>query len=246
MPISAVGDLTSFKLPNGYGVEVVRPLEEIRVTYEDAARGNEFDVTLTAIMPPAMLPSGMHFEQAMRTRGSLTLRGEKHVVDGFHMRDRSWGETRPESPRLAPVVHWLTPVFGEDFAIHACAFEDPAQGPIWEGLVDFSAEKVAAYNRGWVWRDGELTALESVVLTCEWDRALGYPTSYQVELTDLAGRSWTLTGTLVAGSSSTLWPNIFSPILMFRWECDGKAGYGDSQVGMWTDVVRERMTAGQR
>lgn len=241
MPISAVGEFDKYTLPSGYSVEVVKPLEEIHISYEDASRGNAFDVTLTAVMPPAMLSSGLHFEQALRTRGSVTLLGETHTVDGFAMRDRSWGETRPEAPRLAPVVHWLTPVFDEDFAIHAYGVEDPTRGPIYEGLVDFSPEKAEAFSRGWVWRNGELIHLDKVTLTCEWDRTFRYPKSYQVEMVDQNGKTWTMTGELVAGSNWHIWNNIYTPILLLRWECEGKVGYGDSQVGAWTDIVRQRL-----
>lgn len=241
LPISAVGEFDKFTLPNGYGVEVVKPLEEVRITYEDAARGNAFDVTLTAFMPPAVLANGKHFEQGMRTRGVVTLLGEQHTVDGFTIRDRSWGETRPEAPRAAPVVHWMTPVFGEDFAIHAFAVEDPARKPIWDGLFEFPAEQATALSRGWVWRDGELTYLESISLIAEWDLTRRYPRSYRVDMVDVGGRPWSMTADLVAGSNWYLWNNIYTPILLMRFECDGRVGYGDSQIGAWTDVVRQRL-----
>lgn len=241
LPISSVGDLTDFRLDNGYAVEVRKPLEELRISYEDAARGNAFDVTLTAIMPPAMLPSGRHFEQAMRTRGTVTLLGTTHTVDGFHVRDRSWGETRPEAPRRAPVLHWVTPVFTEDFALQAMGFEDPTRGALWSGLYDVGPEEVADFNRGWVWRSGELVALDDVVISCEWDPVLRFPRSYLIEATDRNGRGFRLTGELVAGSPRSLWSNIYSPILMFRWECEDKVGHGDAQLGIWTDTVRERL-----
>ncbi|GAA0623933.1 hypothetical protein GCM10009547_28810 [Sporichthya brevicatena] len=241
LPISAVGELDSYILPNGYGVEVVKPLEELRITYEDASRGNAFDVTLSAFMPPAVIANGKHFEQGMRTRGSITLLGEQHTVDGFTIRDRSWGETRPEAPRLAPVVHWMTPVFGEDFAIHAFAVEDPTRKPIWDGLFEFSADRAAELSRGWVWKDGDLTYLESVTLTAEWDLTRRYPTAYRVDMVDVEDRRWSMTAELVAASNWYLWNNIYTPILLMRFECDGRSGYGDSQIGAWTDVVRRRL-----
>jgi hypothetical protein len=239
MPLSAVGDFSKYVLPNGYGVEVVKPLEEIRITYEDSSRNNAFDVTLSAIMPPAMLPSGRHFEQGMRTSGTVRLLGEEHTVDGFTMRDRSWGETRPEQPRQAPPFHFLCPGFTDDFMIHVCAMEDPTQKPLYSKVIDFPPEQAAAYGRGWVWRDGELSVLESVTLTCEWDLSTRYPSAYHVDMVDAAGRSWTMTGTVIAGSNWFLWPNVYAPVLLARWECDGQVGYGDAQVGAWTDFVRE-------
>lgn len=240
-PLSAIGEFDHYTLPNGYGVEVVKPLEEIHLTYSDDSRGNAFDVTLTAFMPPAVIANGKHFEQGMRTRGSVTLRGETHRVDGFTIRDRSWGETRPETPRTAPVVHWMTPVFNEYFAIHAFGVEDPTRQPIWDGLFEFSAERATALSRGWVWKDGELTYLKSVTLTADWDLTRRYPRSYRVEMVDMNDRPWSMTAQVIAGSNWYLWNNIYTPILLMRFECDGHVGYGDSQIGAWTDVVRERL-----
>jgi hypothetical protein len=242
LPLSAVGDFSSYRLPNGYGVEVIKPLEEIRISYEDPVRNNAFDVTLSAIMPPAMLASGLHFEQAMRTRGIVRLLGEEHAVDGFTIRDRSWGEPRPEHHRQAPPLHWITPVFNEDFAIHACAVEDPSARPLYSGVVDISSEQAAALGRGWVWHNGELTVLASVTLTCEWDCANRYPASYRVEMVDAVGRAWSLTGTLIAASNWHIWSNIFVAVCLFRWECDSQVGFGDAQVAAWTDFVRQRLS----
>ena len=92
------GDIDDVTLPNGYRHEVITPLEEVRVSYEDSARGNAFEVTMKAIMSPAMLPSGKHFDQAMKTEGWVTLGGTRHEVDGYTVRDRSWAEARTEDP----------------------------------------------------------------------------------------------------------------------------------------------------
>src|SRR5271170_5443323 len=66
VPDSAItddgGDLTDVTMPGGYRYQVLEPLQKIRMTYDDPARGNAFDVTQTAIMPPAMLPSNRHFD----------------------------------------------------------------------------------------------------------------------------------------------------------------------------------------
>lgn len=239
MPIASVGDFDRYTLPNGYGVEVVKPLEELRITYEDATRGNAFDVTLTAFMPPAMLATGLHFEQGMRTRGSVTLLGQQHVVDGFTLRDRSWGEARPEGPRAAPIVHWLAPVFDEDFAIHVCAMEDPTRNPIWHGVLDYTPEQAAAPSRGWVWRNGEIVHLETISLTADWDRVERCPASYRIDAVDVTGRSWSLTAERVAAANWYPWNNMYAPILLMRYECNGRIGYGDAHIGAFADVVRQ-------
>jgi hypothetical protein len=96
------GDLTDVTLPNGYRYQVLEPLRSIRMTYDDAVRGNAFDVTQIAIMPPAMLPSNRHFDQVMRSSGTLRLRGEEFEVNSYAVRDRSWAKRAPRTPRVRP------------------------------------------------------------------------------------------------------------------------------------------------
>jgi hypothetical protein len=50
----------------------------------------------------------------MKTRGELTLDAKHYAVDGYYMRDRSWGYQRPEQPERTPPYRWMTGWFGED------------------------------------------------------------------------------------------------------------------------------------
>lgn len=44
-----------------------------------------------------MWPGDEHFEQVMKTRGELELRGKRYAVDGHQVRGGSWGcQPRPE------------------------------------------------------------------------------------------------------------------------------------------------------
>jgi hypothetical protein len=238
MPISTVGELDSYTLPSGYRVEVVKPLEEIHISYHDPARDSSFDITYTAIMPPAMLASGKHFDQAMRTKGTLRLHGTDHKVDGFTVRDRSWAEARPEAPRQAPPVHYLTSVFDEDFAFNVTGIEDPDGDPLWKSVADLSSEQVEAFNRGWVWRNGELKALASAKIATEWDRSTGYPMAHAVDFVDSSGGEYSVTGAVGATCHWNAWSNAFLPVGLTRWRFEDKVGWGDSQSVAWTDYVR--------
>jgi hypothetical protein len=230
------GDLADYQLPSGYRVQVLQPLEKIRVSYEDRLRGNAFDVTLTAIMPPAMVASGKHFDQAMRTEGTLLLRGRPYTVGGHTVRDRSWGETRPEGPRNTPPIFWMTAVFDDDFAVHFMGFEDPASSPAWGGIYD-PDPALQAINRGWVWLDGELAGVESVAFSTDWDLTTGHPARQAARVTDSAGRELDLTGTITAACHWNTWSNVNMSICLTRWECRGRTGYGDTQAALWTDFV---------
>ena len=230
------GDLADYELPMGYRVKVLQPLEKIHIAYDDPVRHNAFDVTLTAVMPPAMVASGKHFDQAMRTEGHVVLRGRRHRVDGYTVRDRSWGEVRPEDPRPVPPMHWVTGVFSDDFAVHMMGIDHPSTEPFWRDAFP-DAGALAALSRGWVWHHGELTGLESSRLATRWDRDTGYPVAHTLEITATNGREYALTGTITASCSWNTWSNVSMLISLCRWECDGRTGWGDSQTAVWSDFV---------
>lgn len=230
------GDIDSITLPNGYTHEVITPLEEVRMTYDDPARGNGFDVTMKAIMPPAMLPSGKHFDQAMKTSGWVSLRGQRHDIDGYTIRDRSWAEARTEDPVGMSAIHWLAMTFGDDFAIHITGLEDPRTAS-WRDRFTADESMPAAFNRGWVWRDGELRTLAQATIRTTWSVDGGQRT-HEVELVDSDGREFSVTGQLLALCPWNTWSNVHMSIGLGRWECEGRVGHGDSQAAMWTDFVR--------
>ena len=94
-------DLHDYRLANGYGVKVIEPLKRFHVTYRDDDRRNSFDLEFTGLIPPVMTADNTHFEQPMKVRGELVLRGTRHDVDCFTIRDRSWG--KPRQKDLSPL-----------------------------------------------------------------------------------------------------------------------------------------------
>ena len=231
------GDLVDVTLPNGYRYQVLKPLEQIRMSYDDPGRRNAFDVTATAVMPPAMLPSNRHFDQVMRTAGTLTLRGEEFQVDGFSVRDRSWGEARTEDPAAMSGIHWLMATFGDDYAVHVTGLEDPETAQ-WRGRFAEEATLSQAMNRGWVWKDGQLRTVTSVHIETEWDLAGRWQIAHRVVAIDESGVEHRMHGEIRAVANWHTWSNVRMSVGLARWECDGRVGHGDSQVAMWTDFVR--------
>jgi hypothetical protein len=55
-----------------------------------------------------------HYEQHMRVRGRLAVDGVETPVDGFGLRDHSWG---PRSWQALSYYRWLNCTFGPDFGI---------------------------------------------------------------------------------------------------------------------------------
>lgn len=230
-------DLAQVLLPNGYRVEVVRPLEELRATYVDEARDSSFDVTFTAVSPPVMLSTGHHFDQVMRTSGEVRLRGRTYRVDGHTVRDRSWGEARGEQPRPMPPMHWLAAVFSDDLAVQVTVLDEGVPEPVWAGTLEWDPAGTRAFNRGWVWRGGELRSLERVSVLTRWDRSTGHPARHEVRAVDCEGQPLLMTGTPVAGNDWNTWHNASSRISLTRWEMGGQVGWGDSQSALWTDMA---------
>lgn len=231
------GDLTDVTMPNGYRYQVLEPLTSIRMTYDDPARGNSFDVTQTAVMPPAMLASNRHFDQVMKSTGTLRLRGEEFEVNSYAVRDRSWGEARTEDPAGASGIHWLVAIFGDDYAVHVTGLQDPETAH-WRDAFPEDPGHARAMNRGWVWKDGQLLTVQQARIETEWDVANRRQAAHRVVAIDETGAEHVLHGQLRAAAPWHTWSNVHMSIGLARWESDGRVGHGDSQVAMWTDFVR--------
>ncbi|MET0660822.1 MAG: hypothetical protein ABW110_21995, partial [Steroidobacteraceae bacterium] len=227
--------LKEFKLDNSYHVRVIEPRRQFHISYNDPARQNAFDVTLTAIMPIAMWPSGRHFEQAMKTRGELTLRGKRYKVDGYTVRDRSWGEARSEATAPIPATGWMTGTFGDDFAFNCNAVDHPDLNPLWKGGFDVKPEQTLM--AGWVWIGGEVVPIASVRKLTHYDRATLYPTAFEFSVKLANGRTLEFTGKPLAVCPFNPWINVNAPICLTEWRCEGRTGYGEVQDVQWNDFV---------
>ncbi|MGE4431536.1 MAG: hypothetical protein AB7E05_12420 [Sphingobium sp.] len=228
--------IDDYTLDNSYSVKVIEPFKSIRTSYSDPARQNAFDVTYTAIAPPSMLPNRKHFEQIMRTKGQLTLRGKNYEIDGFNIRDRSWAEARQELAMPSPPVAWLTGTFGEDLAFNCVCHEDPAKDVVWRDLYP-DATSAGALKGGWLYRDGKLLRFVKVSALIERDPIFLHPRRLEVELEDETGETHVITGHVQASLSFSLWPNAVVPVGLTRWEYRGRTGYGDTQDAQWTDFT---------
>jgi hypothetical protein len=237
------GNIDRFQLTNGYAVEVIEPFKQMRIQYEDAARGNTVDIAYTAVSPPAMLPNGKHFEQTMRTKGFVKLRGTTYEVDGYNVRDRSWGEARKEEHLPFPPIVWLTGVFGDDFSFNCTLTDHPALNPEWQGLYDISESQVL--KGGWIYRNGRHTrVIDSRKLTRR-DPTTLRPLSHELLLIDEDGERFELHGSIIASAPAGFHANVSNHVGLARWECRGRIGWGDSQESQFSDFVYA-MQAGKR
>ena len=228
------------RMPSSYQIDVIKPFEEMRLQYQDEARNNAVDITYTAVIPPAMLPNRKHFEQTMRTKGSITLRGKTYAVDGYNIRDRSWGEARPEEPVASPPAVWLTGAFGDDFCFNCMVLDHPSLEPEWLGIYEIPEE--ATLKGGWIYRDGEMTRIVRVVKSTKRNPSTLAPITHEMEIEDENGKVYKLEGRVTATSPTGFWSNCKIEVGLTQWQCSGAGidnlvGWGDSQEAQWTDFV---------
>lgn len=210
------GDIDDVQYASGVRVKVVKPLEEILIEFDAPQDETSFSVTYRAVMPPALRADGKHFVQVMKVTGELTLRGETHVVDSWFTRDRSFLLPRSEAPHPVDPISWTAIVFGDDLAFHVVGRDAATLDP---GAADW----------GYVWRDGELRAVDAMRKTTTRDEGGVWPLSVEIELRDSHGDTYLLRGTGRAMLPFPFWPNMITNLMFTRWELDGRIGHGDYQ-----------------
>lgn len=236
LSMSVVGNGSEIVVPNGLRMTVIEPLRHIRMQFEDAGRATEVDVDLVAMGAPIMRANGKHFEQVMRTTGHLVLRGERHEVDSLHVRDRSWGELRPEQHNPGPPYNWVTGVLdGGALAFNVGSLDDPNHNPHWIGQYNVPAS--AAFKDGWILRDGQPRRIVEASKRVRRRRESLRPTRIEIEMRDSVGERYEISGEIVAGLPWGGWHNITCHLALVRWELEGRVGWGDSMDVQWNDYV---------
>lgn len=230
------GDLHKYRLENSYSIEVVEPLKRHHMSYADPKRQNSVELDYEAVAPPVMFGNGLHFEQPMRVRGELVLRGERHVVDCFTLRDRSWGKPRPEDNMALPSVSWMQGVFNENFSFSCNAMDQAGSSPELVGTALAQPEHETLMG-GWIYRHGKvgrLVAAKKRIVRLAQDRM---PYAVELALKDEHDRTILVHGQSIASTTWMPWSNIFMPIVLMRWECEGLIAHGDLQEGVWNDYL---------
>lgn len=222
--------------PNDISIHMIEPLECFEIRYRQPDGDIRFDLTLTAVMPPALRYNGNHITQAMRTDGALHMGGQDYVIDGYYSRDRSWDENRDEGPKNVPPLSWIAGVFGDDFAFHLTAFEHADRRPEWAGL--YPAPRPGENILwGYVWNDGALDGIADADMIVERPDGLN-PTAIRMVLTTASGRVYAIDGAVTALNPAMGWPNIVTRYGLTRWTCNGREGWGDIQDVMFGQHIR--------
>ena len=138
--------------------------------------------------------SSGHFEQSGRVSGTIALDEESWQVDGYGVRDKSWGprdwgagnqgslpggSTRTEP---APFVNWFSMNFGEHAALGGSCFRH-ADGSM--------------RGEGWLQRDGVSTALNDVRIESVYQPDSIIHTEIVLSATDPEGEQIDISGTVL-------------------------------------------------
>jgi hypothetical protein len=161
-----------------------------------------------------------HYEQLIAGKGSIRVGDEEWAVDGFGLRDHSWGPRYWQAPFY---YRWLTANFGPDFG--------------------FMGSRVARRDGdgsrgGFVWEDGQLHLCRDFELSTEWQGDDTYHQSISATLRS-GEKEWKVTGKVLdliplrnrrpdPDSGDMLVTRISEG--MTEWTMDdGRTGYGLSE-----------------
>ena len=130
---------------------------------------------------------------------------------------------------------WLTGIFGDDFAFHLCAWDDPDLVPERTG---YAVPQQGEHVRfGYVMRDGAVFEIVSATKRTVLEDGIA-PTGYAITIVDSGGGTHEMTGEVQARMPWNTWPNLLVYLCMTKWTCNGRTGYGDTQEIMHNDYVR--------
>jgi hypothetical protein len=212
----------------GIATEAVEPLRAWRLRYASADASLDLELgALGAIAelhrehPLAELGGMAGFEQAVRVRGTATVRGQRIAVDALGQRGRSWGSPDWERMTLARTVGvWL----GDDLAVSLSAIR-PA------GARDHEHERVAATILD---REPDSGAPRAIPvadprLSTTYDGD-GRQRAAGLELfVDGDGMPRRAAGEVVCGTTLDL-GRLRLHAAFFRWRMEGRAGVGRYDV----------------
>lgn len=172
-----------------------------------------------------------HFEQSGHVQGTIELNGESWKVDGYGVRDKSWGprdwgagvegsaaEREASSTRQgdgpSPFVNWFSMNFGADIALGGSCFRHP------DGVLR---------GAGWLQRAGRSLELEDVVMESTYK-----PDSILHESVRLTGRTSDGEQFVIDGTVKSVCPTkipmsggatfVNEGLAEFSW--DGRTGHG--------------------
>ena len=158
-----------------------------------------------------------HYEQHMAAKGHFVIGDQRWDIDGFGLRDKSWG---PRYWQSIAWYRWLPMNFGADF---------------WMMISLIGSDDGQVRRSGMVLRNGEYVMIEDARIESEWDEHW-YQTKFRA-WAKTSEREYTVDGKVISmiplrnrrkrDDGSDLVTRITEG--MTEYTCDGKTGYGLSE-----------------
>jgi len=242
---------------NGLTIDFVEPGRTARVTYTSDDGETTVDVVAEAVTPLlarghvmpgeedhhhdlSREPGGT--EQFMHMTGELVLHGQRHAIDCYAPRDRSWRQIRVEKRGavLVPPVGWSPMYFGPDLIFNQISFEPLDTDPAWAGLYDVGDR--LSHHYAWIQRGDKTRAITRVRRNVlEYHPRTYLPLRQDIEAQDEAGEVYHFRGEAIACASLPAWPNTSFHDSVYRWEDQqGRIAYATYQE-LWFDRYQQAM-----
>lgn len=206
------GELTDFEI-GGLHIRCLEPLSRYHVRYRDGDRV-EIDLEYGALFgpyAPLVTPERGHLDQPCRVVGSVRLRDETIPIDGFEMRDRSWGPRDDQRRTRASYSYGIR----------------GARDAFLAGTVEIEgAERVVM---GFLMRDGERHDLVSGTRRVVERSPAGHPLRVHIEARDRAGRALEADGHCPSRLAEQATPGMFAWMSLAEWRDADGACYGQDQ-----------------
>ncbi|MDO9337111.1 MAG: hypothetical protein Q7T61_11975 [Caulobacter sp.] len=173
-----------------------------------------------------------HYEQHCAARGTFTVGEERFEIDGYGLRDKSWG---PRHWQAIDWYRWCPMNFGRDFGMMLSTIGD-GQGGVRQG--------------GMVFKDGVYDLITECRIDSDWDEN-GYQTALRSRIRTESGQTFEVTGEVMSliplrnrrttPDGAELTTRITEG--MTRYRCGDLVGYGLSE---YLDQIVDGEPSGKR
>ncbi|WP_028933740.1 hypothetical protein [Pseudonocardia spinosispora] len=242
---------------NGLSIEFLELGRVARITYTSSDGSTSVDVTATAVTPllarghimpgeedhHAVGSKSGGTEQFMHMTGELVLHGERHAIDCFAPRDRSWRQVRLETRGGAtpvPPIGWSPMYFGPDLIFNQISFEPLDTDPAWAGL--YNVGDRPSHHYAWIQLGDETRAITSVRRNVlEYHDRIHLPVRQEITAVDEHGATYGFHGEAIACATLPAWPNTSFHDSVYRWEDEqGRVAHATYQE-LWFDKYQRHM-----
>jgi len=249
MHLPCPDSFSKFTLRNGLSMEAVRAPYDYHYSYTHNLGSCSFELDFTAVSEPFDCHDpdqnpklgdatfqGLgdqwlngHYDVLGHVTGELELRGKRYTVDCYDGADHSWGPRKEEGRRA---IGWTAVAFGEDYGLHVVTAADIRSGEVFYDDFRF----------GYVVDDGKTYGLVDASVEATRIEMIGV--SNHVKAVDVRGKEHEFWGTAIAGHPQyTLNPcqGVFQSL--YRYEHEGRVGYGEGADCFGLDFLAERLSS---